>query len=367
MAHDVFISYSTKNKVIADAVCAKLEEHRIRVWIAPRDVPSGENFANSIISAIDSCKVFVLIWSEHTSEHILTEINHAFDQNIVIIPFRIQNIQPSKELVYYLGRTHWLDAIDPPLEDRIMELVSAVSAHLRIRKGKRNILTQEHPDETPRIDKHLYLDHQTQVKNPGRMGKVLLIIGSALVIIILALLLLMKSLNSSILASSTEKAIAPSLQTQPSSTAMISEPSAFPTATSSPTSEVNTPQVPSDLVGDWKSDDLHAPDNSWVIPYSIYFRFIDAQQIVFHGDGEYINNQPFDVSDIVYVNISDSTFIKKMVENPGHPEMVGTFQKWTWRFDIETVLFTMYGHMDTFDEAMSDSVVTALATAFYTK
>jgi len=28
MAHDVFISYSTKNKIIADAVCAKLEENK---------------------------------------------------------------------------------------------------------------------------------------------------------------------------------------------------------------------------------------------------------------------------------------------------------------------------------------------------
>ncbi|MCJ7519412.1 MAG: substrate-binding domain-containing protein [Anaerolineaceae bacterium] len=124
MAHDAFISYSTKDKTIADAVCSKLEENKIRVWMAPRDIPSGSNFAKSIVQAINSCKVFVLIWSSHTnvSEHILNEINQAFDQGITIIPFRIQDVQPTDEMRYYFGRTHWLDAIDPPLEEHITTL-----------------------------------------------------------------------------------------------------------------------------------------------------------------------------------------------------------------------------------------------------
>lgn len=132
MAHDVFISYSTKDKTIADAVCAKLEENKIRVWIAPRDVPAGSNFGASIIKAINACKVFVLIWSAHTntSEHIMNEVNQAFDQGITIIPFRIQNIQPTDEMRYYFGRTHWLDAIDPPLENHIAILKNTILANL---------------------------------------------------------------------------------------------------------------------------------------------------------------------------------------------------------------------------------------------
>lgn len=132
MAHDVFISYSSKDKTIANAICAKLEEHKIRAWIAPRDIPSGENFAKSIIKAINSCKVFVLIWSFHTntSEHILNEINQAFDKGITIIPFRIQKVEPTDEMRYYFGRTHWLDAIDPPLEDHITLLKDNILKNL---------------------------------------------------------------------------------------------------------------------------------------------------------------------------------------------------------------------------------------------
>lgn len=132
MAHDVFISYSNKDKTIADAVCAKLEEGKIRAWIAPRDVPPGSNFAKSIIGAINTCNIFILIWSANTnnSEHILNEINQAFDHGNTIIPFRIQDIQPTDEMRYYFGRTHWLDAINPPLEKHIATLKDTILVNL---------------------------------------------------------------------------------------------------------------------------------------------------------------------------------------------------------------------------------------------
>lgn len=132
MAHDVFISYSTKDKTVADTVCAKLEERKIRCWIAPRDIAPGQHFAKSIIDAIDLSKVFVLIWSANAniSEHILNEINQAFNQGITIIPFRIQDVQPTSEMRYYFGRTHWLDALTKPLEKHIDSLAAFILPHL---------------------------------------------------------------------------------------------------------------------------------------------------------------------------------------------------------------------------------------------
>jgi branched-chain amino acid transport system substrate-binding protein len=132
MSHEVFISYPHKDKVIADAVCAKLEEYKIRVWIAPRDVPPGTNFAGSIVDAIDNCKLFVLIWSANTnaSEHILNELNQAFDDGTPVIPFRVENVEPSKALKYYIGRTHWLDAMNPPLEKHIVTLAETILTNL---------------------------------------------------------------------------------------------------------------------------------------------------------------------------------------------------------------------------------------------
>ena len=49
MAHDVFISYSTKDKPTADAACAALEAKGIRCWIAPRDILPGSDWGEAII------------------------------------------------------------------------------------------------------------------------------------------------------------------------------------------------------------------------------------------------------------------------------------------------------------------------------
>lgn len=42
---EVFISYSSLNKNIADAVCARLESDGVRCWYAPRDITLGGYFS----------------------------------------------------------------------------------------------------------------------------------------------------------------------------------------------------------------------------------------------------------------------------------------------------------------------------------
>ncbi|MDO8728011.1 MAG: toll/interleukin-1 receptor domain-containing protein [Candidatus Methanoperedens sp.] len=67
MSHDVFISHSSKDKTIADAICAALEAAKIRCWIAPRDILPGDKWAGSITKAISSSRIMVLIFSEHSN------------------------------------------------------------------------------------------------------------------------------------------------------------------------------------------------------------------------------------------------------------------------------------------------------------
>ena len=62
MPFDVFISYSSKDKIAADTVCAGLETASIRCWIAPRDIRAGTEYAEGIIDGIDSCRIMVLIF-----------------------------------------------------------------------------------------------------------------------------------------------------------------------------------------------------------------------------------------------------------------------------------------------------------------
>ena len=79
MAHDVFISHSTKDKAVSDATCAALENGGIRCWVAPRDVQAGRSFAGEITRAIQESKIMVLIFSAHSnnSEQVLREVQLA--------------------------------------------------------------------------------------------------------------------------------------------------------------------------------------------------------------------------------------------------------------------------------------------------
>lgn len=118
MPHDVFVSYPSADKVTADAVVAALESHGLRCWYAPRDVVPGADWAASIVHAIGASRLTILVFSEatNTSEHILREVRQAADARTPILPFRISPENPSESLQYYIGGTHWLDALTRPLE-----------------------------------------------------------------------------------------------------------------------------------------------------------------------------------------------------------------------------------------------------------
>ncbi len=113
MQHDVFISYSSYDKTIADAICSKLENSHIRCWIAPRDILPGKEYGEAIIEAIIDCRILLLVFSVHANEspQVRREIERAVSKGKVIIPFRIEDILPTKSMEYALSNTHWLDAM----------------------------------------------------------------------------------------------------------------------------------------------------------------------------------------------------------------------------------------------------------------
>jgi TIR domain len=134
MAHDVFISHSTSNRPVANAVCAALESAGIRCWIAPRDVMPGRSYSGEITRAIQQSRAFVLIFSEHSnnSEQVLREVQLAANSRLHIVQFRIDPVSPSDDLEYYLSGPHWLDAVTPPLEGHLEQLRNSVKALLTL-------------------------------------------------------------------------------------------------------------------------------------------------------------------------------------------------------------------------------------------
>ena len=119
MPADVFISHSTKDKTVAEAVCHELEANGIRCWIAPRDIEFGSDWTEGITHGIASCKVFVLVFSDsaNTSDHVRREVAKAFSLGLAVIPFRTEDVAPNRSLSYFLETVHWLDAFPYPAEN----------------------------------------------------------------------------------------------------------------------------------------------------------------------------------------------------------------------------------------------------------
>src|SRR5512141_999235 len=133
MAHDVFISYSHKDQPIADGICAKMEAGGLSCWIAPRDIDPGEDWPSAIASGIAGSKVMVLVFSQNSnmSEEVSRELYLAANSKVIIIPFVIENVRPEAGKAYYLGRTHWLDAMNPPTNAQIGQLIERVRALMK--------------------------------------------------------------------------------------------------------------------------------------------------------------------------------------------------------------------------------------------
>jgi len=135
MTHDVFISHSSKDKALADAVCAALEANGIRCWMAPRDIQPSESWAAAILRGISHGRMMVLIFSAHanTSQHVCREVERAVAHSMPVLPVRVEDVLPAGELEYFLSTSHWLDAMRPPFQEHLRELAATVRAVLETR------------------------------------------------------------------------------------------------------------------------------------------------------------------------------------------------------------------------------------------
>jgi hypothetical protein len=129
MSHDVFISYSSQDRSIADAACAAMEARRIRCWIAPRDILPGTEYGGSIVRAIRECRAMVLIFSGHANEspHIRREVELALSKGKFLVIVNIENVHPSPALAFYIGHIQGIDAVTEPFDKVLPQIVQAVS------------------------------------------------------------------------------------------------------------------------------------------------------------------------------------------------------------------------------------------------
>ena len=113
---DVFVSYSQPDAACAVELVARLEAAGFSCWIAPRDIAPAADWAAEIIDAIAAARIMILVLSASSSNsaQVRREVERAVHKQLHILPFRIEDVVPSKSLEYFLSAQHWMDAFTPP-------------------------------------------------------------------------------------------------------------------------------------------------------------------------------------------------------------------------------------------------------------
>jgi hypothetical protein len=132
MPREVFISYSQPDHDCAFELVARLEGQGIECWIAPRDIAPSADWAAEIMDAISSARVMILVFSANSnlSPQVRREVERAVHKQLSILPFRIEDVLPSKSLEFFLSAQHWMDAFPPPREAHYARLCIYIKAQL---------------------------------------------------------------------------------------------------------------------------------------------------------------------------------------------------------------------------------------------
>ena len=88
MPFKVFVSYSTKDLSLVRQVNRILADASIQVFVAEHSVMPGDSLAGKIGAAIESCDLFVLLWSKDSvqSPWVQQEVCIALGKKRTILP-----------------------------------------------------------------------------------------------------------------------------------------------------------------------------------------------------------------------------------------------------------------------------------------
>lgn len=107
----IFISHSSKDAESAEKVCMLLEKAGHQCFIAPRDIPSGKEYAQELMQGIERSDAMVLMLSEsaNSSPHVLREVEHAASRSLPILVYKLEEVTLTKSMEYFLMTHQWIN------------------------------------------------------------------------------------------------------------------------------------------------------------------------------------------------------------------------------------------------------------------
>ena len=145
MAGEIFISYRRADQPFARLLHSQLRAEGVEAWYDAQ-VGAGEDWRITTAKALEDSQIFVLLFSENAaqSSDIVKELAVATHEKKLVVPVRLQNVEPKGAFLYELASRNWVNAYQDT-ETSLAELAKGLAQLVRAGGRDESALTFARP------------------------------------------------------------------------------------------------------------------------------------------------------------------------------------------------------------------------------
>ncbi|HUE62984.1 MAG TPA: TIR domain-containing protein [Rhizomicrobium sp.] len=172
MAGEIFISYRRADEAWARLLHRQLKAEGVQAWYDALIGP-GQEWRLATAKALENSKIFVLLFSENAaqSSDIAKELAAATHEKKLVVPVRLQNIEPKGSFLYELASRNWVNAYEDT-EVKLSDLAKGLAQLVRTGARDESVLPYERGPSRPRPRKSM--------RKPAIMAAAAIVMAAAL-------------------------------------------------------------------------------------------------------------------------------------------------------------------------------------------
>jgi TolB-like protein len=144
MPGEIFISYRRADEAWARLLHRELKAEGVEAWYDALIGP-GQEWRLATAKALEASQIFVLLFSENAaqSSDIVKELAAATHEKKLVVPVRLQNIEPKGAFLYELASRNWINAYENT-EAKLAELARNLARLVKDGVKDESVLPIEH-------------------------------------------------------------------------------------------------------------------------------------------------------------------------------------------------------------------------------
>ena len=143
MTGEIFISYRRADEVWARFLHRQLRAEGVEAWYDALVGP-GQDWRGTTAKALEASQIFVLLFSENAaqSREVVKELAAATHEQKLVVPVRLQNIEPKGAFLYELASRNWVNAYEDT-DTKLAELAKGLAQLVRTGARDESVLPFE--------------------------------------------------------------------------------------------------------------------------------------------------------------------------------------------------------------------------------